>query len=93
MGELSVRGDIGEELIEIFAQFFHDTNNRWVRRILEMLQYWKARDSQPYLVNGHHHFSPLASDLGGVLFRCCAGCHSLCSPVFDPKAASCVSGL
>lgn len=43
----------------------HDPANRWVRRILEMVGYWKARDDQPYLVNGHHHFSPL--DLANAL--------------------------
>lgn len=37
----------------------YNPENRWVRRIREMIRYWKNRASQPYLVNGHHHFSPL----------------------------------
>ena len=37
----------------------YNRDNRWVRLILEMARYWKAREAQPYLVNGHHHFSPL----------------------------------
>ena len=41
------------------GEVVYNRDNRWVRRILEMVQYWKARDLQPYLVNGHHHFSPL----------------------------------
>lgn len=37
----------------------YNPDNRWVRLIREMIRYWKDRPSQPYLVNGHHHFSPL----------------------------------
>lgn len=41
------------------GEVVYNRDNRWVRLILEMARYWKARASQPYLVNGHHHFSPL----------------------------------
>ncbi len=37
----------------------YNPDNRWVRLIREVIRYWKARAFQPYLVNGHHHFSPL----------------------------------
>ena len=43
----------------------YDPENRWVRLIKEMVEVLQARPSQPYLVNGHYHFSPL--DLANAL--------------------------
>lgn len=43
----------------------YNPDNKWVRRIKEMLQALMARPEQPYLVNGHYHFSPL--DLANAL--------------------------
>ena len=36
-----------------------DRNNRWVKLVLEMLQYWVEHDDGTYLITGHPHYSPL----------------------------------
>ena len=47
------------------GEVVYNRDNPWVQRIVEMARYWKAREHQPFLVNGHHHFSPL--DLANAL--------------------------
>lgn len=49
----------GDDGYRRLPEVVYNPQNRWVRLIREMVRYWKARPSQPYLVNGHHHFSPL----------------------------------
>ncbi len=46
-------------------EIVYNPDNRWVRRIKEMLGYLHARPEQPYLINTHYHFSPL--DLANAL--------------------------
>jgi len=49
----------GDDGYRRLSEVVYNPDNRWVRRITEMVRYWKARSFQPYLINGHHHFSPL----------------------------------
>lgn len=49
----------GDDGYSRLGEVVYNRDNRWVRLIREMVQYWKARSRQPYLINGHHHFSPL----------------------------------
>jgi len=41
------------------SEVVYTLENRWVRRMHEMVRFWKARACQHYLVNGHHHYAPL----------------------------------
>jgi hypothetical protein len=49
-------GDNGYDRLD---EVVYNPENRWAKIMKEMVEYWGNRASQPYLFNGHNHYSPL----------------------------------